>query len=163
MTQGGVRDSPLIWIKIGRGVLFKLLKLLTKMPLGLTYWTNNVSSENPTHSYPYYAGIYALFKFLATVSLLLLGISIFIISIRRTGANVHQYALRTLIRTPLSFFTTRHRRCYKSLLSRPKPHRHWATECIVEHPLLRKCPSLPYSIPNLPEPMCKGICRARLS
>ncbi|KAJ3577733.1 hypothetical protein NPX13_g2830 [Xylaria arbuscula] len=72
----------------------------------LTYWTNDVYSEHPVHSYAYYAGIYALFQVLAAISLLLLGISIFIISIRRAGANVHQDALRTLIRAPLSFFTT---------------------------------------------------------
>ncbi|KAI1357355.1 P-loop containing nucleoside triphosphate hydrolase protein [Xylaria arbuscula] len=72
----------------------------------LTYWTNDVYSEHPVHSYAYYAGIYALFQVLAAISLLLLGISIFIISTRRAGANVHQDALRTLIRAPLSFFTT---------------------------------------------------------
>ncbi|KAI0505431.1 putative ABC multidrug transporter [Xylaria bambusicola] len=71
----------------------------------LTYWTNDVYSEHPNHTYAYYAGIYAVLQVSATISLLLLGISIFIISVRRAGANVHQDALRTLIRAPLSFFT----------------------------------------------------------
>lgn len=72
----------------------------------LTYWTDDVYSEHPAHSYAYYAGIYALLQISALISLLLLGISIFVISVRRTGANVHQDALRTLIRAPLSFFTS---------------------------------------------------------
>ncbi|KAI1345500.1 putative ABC multidrug transporter [Xylaria sp. FL0043] len=72
----------------------------------LTYWTDDVYSEHPSHTYAYYAGIYALLQIAAAISLLLLGISIFIISVRRAGANVHQDALRTLIRAPLSFFTT---------------------------------------------------------
>ncbi|RYC64367.1 hypothetical protein CHU98_g1837 [Xylaria longipes] len=72
----------------------------------LTYWTNDVYSEHPTHTYAYYAGIYAILQISATISLLLLGIAIFIISVRRAGANIHQDALRTLMRAPLSFFTT---------------------------------------------------------
>ncbi|KAI0802868.1 P-loop containing nucleoside triphosphate hydrolase protein [Xylaria sp. FL0064] len=72
----------------------------------LMYWTDDVYSEHPNHTYAYYAGIYALLQISAAISLLLLGISIFIISVRRAGANVHQDALRTLIRAPLSFFTT---------------------------------------------------------
>ncbi|KAI8955491.1 P-loop containing nucleoside triphosphate hydrolase protein [Xylaria longipes] len=74
--------------------------------MGLTYWTNDVYSEHPTHTYAYYAGIYAILQISATISLLLLGIAIFIISVRRAGANIHQDALRTLMRAPLSFFTT---------------------------------------------------------
>ncbi|KAI3337286.1 putative ABC multidrug transporter [Xylariaceae sp. AK1471] len=71
----------------------------------LTYWTDDVYSERPTHSYAYYAGIYALLQISALISLLLLGIAIFIISVRRAGANVHRDALRTLVRAPLAFFT----------------------------------------------------------
>lgn len=39
------------------------------------------------------------------MSLLLLGVAIFIVSVERAGANLHQHALRTLIRAPLRFFT----------------------------------------------------------
>ncbi|KAI1421564.1 putative ABC multidrug transporter [Xylaria sp. FL1777] len=72
----------------------------------LTYWTDDVYSEHPVHSYAYYAGIYTLLQVSSLISLLLLGISIFVVSVRRTGANVHRDALRTLVRAPLSFFTT---------------------------------------------------------
>ncbi|KAJ8130651.1 hypothetical protein O1611_g2976 [Lasiodiplodia mahajangana] len=72
----------------------------------LTYWTNDVYSDHPSHTYAYYDGIYAVLQVSAALSLLGLAICIFIISVRRAGANVHQEALRTLIRAPLSFFTT---------------------------------------------------------
>jgi ABC-type multidrug transport system fused ATPase/permease subunit len=72
---------------------------------GLTYWTND-ASEHPAHTYAYYAGIYALLMILGLLSLLLLGYALFIISIKRAGANLHREALRTLIRAPLRFFTT---------------------------------------------------------
>ncbi|KAI0389430.1 putative ABC multidrug transporter [Xylariaceae sp. FL0594] len=72
----------------------------------LTYWTADATSAHPAHTYAYYAGIYALLQVAALISLLLLGISILIVSVRRAGANVHQEALRTLIRAPLSFFTS---------------------------------------------------------
>lgn len=39
------------------------------------------------------------------ISLLLLGIVLFISSVKRAGARLHQDALRTLMRAPLSFFT----------------------------------------------------------
>ena len=38
------------------------------------------------------------------LSLLSLGIAIFIVSIKKAGARLHQDALRTLIRAPLLFF-----------------------------------------------------------
>jgi ABC-type multidrug transport system fused ATPase/permease subunit len=40
------------------------------------------------------------------LSLLLLAIAIFVVSVKRAGANLHQDALLTLIRAPLRFFTT---------------------------------------------------------
>jgi hypothetical protein len=57
------------------------------------------------HSYAYYAGIYALIQICALISLLLLGIALFIVSVKRVGARIHQDSLRTLIRAPLRFFT----------------------------------------------------------
>lgn len=77
------------------------------MPIvaGLTYWTDDIYSEHPTHSYAYYAGIYALLQICALISLLLLGIALFIVSVKRAGASLHQDALRTLIQAPLYFFT----------------------------------------------------------
>lgn len=80
-------------------------RLTSTLP-GLTYWTGDVYSEHPVHSYAYYAGIYGLLQVSALISLLLFGIAIAIVSVRRAGANIHQDALRTLVRAPLSFFTT---------------------------------------------------------
>lgn len=73
---------------------------------GLTYWSRDVSSPDPSHTYAYYAGIYALLQFCAMVSLFLLGICLLILAVERAGANLHQDILRTLIRAPLSFFTS---------------------------------------------------------
>jgi len=42
---------------------------------------------------------------LAMVSLLLLGITIFIVSVKRVGANLHKTTLNTLVRAPLVFFS----------------------------------------------------------
>ncbi|SPJ78957.1 related to multidrug resistance protein [Fusarium torulosum] len=72
----------------------------------LKFWTDDVYSENPEHSYSYYSGIYALLNVCGLISLLLLGITIFIIFIKKAGANLHHDALRTLIHAPLRFFTT---------------------------------------------------------
>jgi ABC-type multidrug transport system fused ATPase/permease subunit len=41
----------------------------------------------------------------ALIALVLLGVTLFIVAVKRAGANLHQDALRTLIRAPLSFFT----------------------------------------------------------
>ncbi|KAL2018319.1 hypothetical protein VTK56DRAFT_982 [Thermocarpiscus australiensis] len=71
----------------------------------LTYWTDDLSSKHPVHSFAYYTGIYALLQISAMISLLLLGIVLFISSVKRAGARLHQDALRTLMRAPLSFFT----------------------------------------------------------
>lgn len=64
-----------------------------------------MSSDRPTHSFAYYAGIYSLLQICAMISLLLLGIALFIVSVKRAGANIHRDALRTLIQAPLGFFT----------------------------------------------------------
>ncbi|PYH94822.1 putative ABC multidrug transporter [Aspergillus ellipticus CBS 707.79] len=72
----------------------------------LTYWTDDVYSQHPVHSYAYYAGIYALFQICGLISLLLLAVALFVVAIKRVGANLHQNALRTLIRAPLYFLTT---------------------------------------------------------
>jgi ABC-type multidrug transport system fused ATPase/permease subunit len=72
---------------------------------GLTYWSDATESVHPAHSKSYYAGIYALLQICAIIALLLLGITLFIVSVKKAGANLHQQALRTLVRAPLSFFT----------------------------------------------------------
>ncbi|KAF5855853.1 hypothetical protein ETB97_008317 [Aspergillus alliaceus] len=80
--------------------------LFTNYPtIWLTYWSDATESVHPTHSNSYYAGIYALLQICAIIALLLLGITLFIVSVKKAGASLHQQALRTLIRAPLSFFT----------------------------------------------------------
>ncbi|KAM0354778.1 hypothetical protein ACHAPU_000598 [Fusarium lateritium] len=87
--------------------LATLWGFFTNFPtIWLKFWTDDVYSENPEHPYAYYAGIYALLNVCALVSLLLLGISIFIIFVRKAGSNLHHDALRTLVHAPLRFFTT---------------------------------------------------------
>ncbi|KAL7760511.1 hypothetical protein ACKLNR_010601 [Fusarium oxysporum f. sp. zingiberi] len=71
----------------------------------LKFWTDDISSETRSHSHAYYVGIYALLQVSALISLLLLGITLFIVSIKRAGANLHHDTLTTLIQAPLSFFT----------------------------------------------------------
>lgn len=72
---------------------------------GLKYWTDNVSSGHSAHSYKYYSGIYALLQICGLISLLLLGITLYVFSVKRAGAKIHREALHTLIRAPLSFYT----------------------------------------------------------
>lgn len=72
---------------------------------GLKFWTDDISSETRSHSHAYYVGIYALLQVSALISLLLLSITLFIVSIKRAGANLHHDTLTTLIQAPLSFFT----------------------------------------------------------
>ncbi|PKX93791.1 putative ABC multidrug transporter [Aspergillus novofumigatus IBT 16806] len=80
--------------------------LFTNYPtIWLTYWSDASESVHPAHSNSHYAGIYALLQICALIALLLLGITLFIVSVKKAGANLHQQALRTLIRAPLSFFT----------------------------------------------------------
>ncbi|KGO49054.1 ABC transporter, integral membrane type 1 [Penicillium expansum] len=95
------------WFLAGGSLLVGVLfGFFTNFPtVWLTYWTDDISSEHPTHSYAYYAGIYALFQICGLVTLLALGILILIVSVERAGASLHQDALRTLIQAPLSFFT----------------------------------------------------------
>jgi ABC-type multidrug transport system fused ATPase/permease subunit len=74
--------------------------------IGLTYWSSDVYKLHPEHSWAYYAGLYAFFQICGLMSLLLLAIVIFIVSIDRVGARVHKGALQTLIEAPLNFFTS---------------------------------------------------------
>lgn len=81
------------------------MTLLTLLVAGLTYWTDDADSDHPKHGYAYYAGIYALLQVSGMISLLLLGVALLIVSVKRAGANLHQDTLKTLMRAPLGFFT----------------------------------------------------------
>ncbi|KAI0391240.1 P-loop containing nucleoside triphosphate hydrolase protein [Xylariaceae sp. FL0594] len=71
----------------------------------LKYWSADVDSPHPARSSDFYIGIYALLQTLALVSLVSLGWLIWVTAIRKSGANLHSDALRTLMRAPLRFFT----------------------------------------------------------
>ncbi|KAF2687109.1 P-loop containing nucleoside triphosphate hydrolase protein [Lentithecium fluviatile CBS 122367] len=94
---------PLVALSLGFAALWGFF---TNFPtIWLTYWVDDIHSEHPAHSYSYYAGLYALLQFCAAVSLLLLAITLWVVGIKRSGANIHQEALQTLVRAPLRFFT----------------------------------------------------------
>ncbi|KAH8728019.1 putative ABC multidrug transporter [Phaeosphaeriaceae sp. PMI808] len=71
----------------------------------LSYWTKDANSTIPKHSHKYYVGIYALLQVMAAISLLLLALTLWIIGVKKAGANLHQEALNTVTQAPLSFFT----------------------------------------------------------
>ncbi|KAF5972845.1 multidrug resistance-associated 1 [Fusarium coicis] len=86
--------------------LAALWGFFTNFPtIWIKFWTDDISSDTQSHSHAYYVGIYALLQVSALFSLLLLGITLFIVSIKRAGANLHHDTLKTLIQAPLSFFT----------------------------------------------------------
>lgn len=72
----------------------------------LKYWSDDAVAANPSHSFGYYAGIYASLQIASMLSLLVLAVLLYITAITRSGISLHHDALRTLIRAPLSFFTT---------------------------------------------------------
>ncbi|KAG5755486.1 hypothetical protein H9Q70_001894 [Fusarium xylarioides] len=87
-------------------LLAALWGFFTNFPtIWIKFWTDDISSDTQNHSHAYYVGIYALLQVSALISLLLLGITLFIVSIKRAGANLHHDTLTTLIHAPLSFFT----------------------------------------------------------
>ncbi|KAK3381207.1 putative ABC multidrug transporter [Podospora didyma] len=96
------------WLLAGWCLLLAILwGFLSNFPtVWLKYWSEDVGLEQPTHSYAYYAGIYALLQVSSLIVLLLLGVAIFVTAVTRAGANLHRRALSTLIRAPLRFFTT---------------------------------------------------------
>jgi ABC-type multidrug transport system fused ATPase/permease subunit len=83
-------------------VLWGVLRNLSTV--WLTFWTENMKSSHRSHSDNYYVTIYGLLQGSAALPLLLFGIAIFIVSMKRAGANIHRDALHTLIRAPLAFF-----------------------------------------------------------
>jgi hypothetical protein len=84
----------------------KAQSILTLITTGLKFWSDEALLTHPTHSYAYYAGIYALLQFCALASLLLVAVALFIISVKKSGASLHWDILRTLIQAPLSFFVS---------------------------------------------------------
>jgi ABC-type multidrug transport system fused ATPase/permease subunit len=88
------------------GLFAVLWGAFTNFPtIWLTFWTDDRKAAYQQHSDGYYVGIYGLLQACALVALLLLGIAIFIMSVKRAGANIHHVALTTLIHAPLRFFS----------------------------------------------------------
>ena len=71
---------------------------------GLKFWSDDAFQPHPTHSFAWYAGIYALLQVCALACLLLLAFSTLVLSVRKAGASLHWEILETLIKAPLSFF-----------------------------------------------------------
>ncbi|KAI5231758.1 multidrug resistance-like protein [Aureobasidium subglaciale] len=96
------------WILASLGVLSSALwGFFTNFPtIWLTYWANDVYKTEPDHTWAFYAGLYAFFQVCGLLSLLTLGLVIIIASVQRVGASMHKDALQTLVRAPLSFFTS---------------------------------------------------------
>ncbi|KAJ5791126.1 uncharacterized protein N7518_008137 [Penicillium psychrosexuale] len=95
------------WLLAGSAVFFASLWgfFLNFSTIWLTYWVEDAQSQRPKHHSAYWAGIYALLQIGALISLFLLGASIWIVSTKRAGANLHMDILNTLVRAPLRFFT----------------------------------------------------------
>lgn len=72
----------------------------------LKYWSDDVNTANPGHSFSFWAGIYFLLGFGAILSLTGLGVSVLQLSVSKAGASLHHGILCTLVRAPLRFFTT---------------------------------------------------------
>lgn len=72
----------------------------------LKFWSEDVSSQHPVHSNSFYIGLYALFQMTYVMSMFFVFLICFTSMIRLSGSKIHQAALRTVIRAPLSFFGT---------------------------------------------------------
>jgi hypothetical protein len=77
---------------------------LTSNATGLKFWSDDAFRPHPTHSFAWYAGIYALLQVCALMSLLLLAVAVLILFVKKAGASLHWDLLKTLIHAPLSFF-----------------------------------------------------------
>ncbi|KAJ8118405.1 hypothetical protein OPT61_g603 [Boeremia exigua] len=92
-----------VWVAGCSAFFTALWGFFTNFPtVWLTFWTDN----NESHSDAYYIGIYGLLQACGLIALVLLGIAIFVTSVKKVGASLHSEALNTLVRAPLSFFTT---------------------------------------------------------
>lgn len=84
LAYGFTNNFPTIWLK---------------------YWSDDLSVSNPSHSYSYYIGIYALLNVGAILSLFGLAVAVLFVTVKKAGASLHSEALQTLIKAPLGFFT----------------------------------------------------------
>nr|XP_036577471.1 ABC multidrug transporter [Colletotrichum truncatum]KAF6784469.1 ABC multidrug transporter [Colletotrichum truncatum] len=71
----------------------------------LKFWSEDITSPHPTHSWSYYMGIYTLFEFLCLFCLGMAVITCLRPMIFQSGGELHKHALRTLIGAPLRYLT----------------------------------------------------------
>jgi ABC-type multidrug transport system fused ATPase/permease subunit len=72
----------------------------------LKYWSEDVTSPDPTYSSAFYIGLYALFQVMCFVFFAAVLIIVLKIVVEVSGSTLHKAALRTVIAAPLTFFTT---------------------------------------------------------
>ncbi|KAH8202021.1 hypothetical protein TruAng_003776 [Truncatella angustata] len=72
----------------------------------LKFWSEDLSKPNSSRSFGYYVGIYTLLNVSALLSLIGLAVAVLYVAVKRSGASLHNDALRTLIKAPLGFFTS---------------------------------------------------------
>ncbi|WYZ35872.1 hypothetical protein EsH8_X_000519 [Colletotrichum jinshuiense] len=68
----------------------------------MKYWTEDTLGKTSQ----YYVGLFALFKVLQLLSLLVAGVALIIYMTTSSGTILHRQALQTVIHAPLTFFTT---------------------------------------------------------
>lgn len=67
----------------------------------LKFWSDDGMSETPSHSFAFYMGIYGLIEGGVLLSVASLCFMIFIVAVAKSGANIHQLMLKTLVLAPL--------------------------------------------------------------
>ncbi|CZR65845.1 related to multidrug resistance protein [Phialocephala subalpina] len=72
----------------------------------LRFWSEDVSSGNPSHSNSFYIGLYAVFQLSYLASMFFSFLICFRRMIEVSGSKLHKAALVTMIGAPLKFFTT---------------------------------------------------------
>lgn len=73
----------------------------------LSFWSDDVArGSRREHPQSYYIGIYGLLQVACLLCGVVAAITVFLVIIRRSGANLHERALKTVIDAPLRFFTT---------------------------------------------------------
>lgn len=76
------------------------------MTVWLSFWSADITSPSPTHSNSWYLGLYGLFQTLCMAFLFTFCYIAMRTIIIKSGATLHQAALKTVINAPLRFFTT---------------------------------------------------------
>lgn len=72
----------------------------------LTFWSKDASLEHPARTNGFYIGLYGLFQLAFLLSMILCFLVCYRNGIANSGAQLHQGALNTVTRAPLSFFAT---------------------------------------------------------